>query len=420
MSDYLNEDVDAYTNDINAVVQTQADQAGPFVTTIAAKPSALGDVSTRSDGAFGRLGDFAPRSDGACSVNALAKLLWRFYSQIAAGLPIDALGTLNLFRSLYGHKLEAIRGGFDARLAAGLPATLPDTAWTPDMRSAAELVLIGALGQTNAAAATGLASMPRVMSDLGAWWNTFRSSAALNDADRTALRGYIDVPLPTGVDPNAIIASYVNDDLGACRAGAPAPAPPAVVFTPAGGGASPATASQTIRCWDGSVVPVGVPCPPQPGAPGGSGGGGGALVATGGGSGGGGQPSSGPSATVVLGGLAIAGLVAYGLWKASQDKPGEPALGAAAGLGDVPPELRAKAEAAAKRDARVPGRTCVPSANLRRSVSMDEWGGPAGEKLAEELFKMPVAQANEAETVYFHALRAQIREKNPNTPECEG
>lgn len=274
-------------------------------------PSKMRLATLRHNTRFGGLGDFSP--EGVCAVNALAKLIWRFFSQVNDGTTLDALATLNVYRSLYNYNRALLAPGFTPAAAAALPASLPDAAWTADVRTSTELVLVGALGSSDSALVSAISAMPTSMAQLPNWWTGLSRSASLNASDLAALRTYIEIPMPRSADPATILAAYVADDLRACATGAPAPGP-----TPTQQGYSaptPQQTAQTIRCSDGSIVPVGTPCPPPPGS----------SSPGGGNPGGGGGGGSAPARGVGMMGLVLGALALYGLYLAVQDGKKTPA-----------------------------------------------------------------------------------------------
>jgi len=245
--------------------------------------------------ALSGLGDFSP--EGRCVVTALAKLLWRFFTQVAAGSTQDALVTLSVYRSLYGLKRADLVAGFAPGTA--LPATIPDTSWSQPMMASAVLVLFGAYGGTDAPVMAVLRTMPSNMAALATWFPNLQNATTPEEA--LALRAYSDAPMPTAGDPARILAAYVVDDLHACN--------PAAVATPAPTPAAttPAPASSPFVYRPGLVLPS-TPihlAPPPAAAPPPVTSSGGALPQREGGMG--------------LWGIALLALAGYGAWLAYQD-----------------------------------------------------------------------------------------------------
>jgi hypothetical protein len=264
---------------------------------------------------FGGLGEFTP--EAVCAIRALDKLVWRFFSQVNDGSTLDALTSLNLFRSLYNHKRATIAPGFSTAEQGVLPQVLNENAWTQDMIRAVVMSLLGGLGRSDARIPTKLGQIPTSMAQLPSWWTGLRDM--LTPADLQALRGYIEVPLPTGVDPTTIIARYVQEDLQACAAGssptasAPAPSAPAP--------SAPAPAPVRFDPATGRMVTL----PPV-------------LLTIPGGSGGGAPPprNTSPSETTSSGGarassgigllgFALIAIAAYGAYLAYEDGKKTPA-----------------------------------------------------------------------------------------------
>ncbi len=244
---------------------------------------------------FRGLGDFDLA--GRCAIVALSRVAWLFWSKVQDGQTTVALGILELYRSLWNYKRDAIASGFIGHGIEHMPGILPSAQWTQDMRYSMAYSIAGATGfQTDIAQV--LARMPDSMASLSTWFPTLVSTLPV--ADLPSARLYVDAPLPTSGDPAVYYANYVRDDLAQC--------------------ATPASTST-------STAPVAPPAPTQyyaaqtstptfaptlaPGTPGGS--------ATPGGGSGGAPSSSGGIALVIM--LAILG---YGGYLAFQDsKPRE-------------------------------------------------------------------------------------------------
>lgn len=228
MSDEYDPDAEAsaYSDDEHAY------GADPDLAPAPAAPRPAAEPRARRRSLSG-LGDFSP--EGACTVTALAKLLWRFFTQVTDGNTQDALVTLSVYRSLYNMKRAVVAAGFSAAAQGQLPVTIPDTSWSQPMMASAVLLLLGAYGPTDTAVVNVLRTMPLNMAALATWFPNLRNATTPEEA--TALRAYSDAPMPVG-DPNParILAAYVVDDLHACNPAAaapPIPTPSAPAPTPA-------------------------------------------------------------------------------------------------------------------------------------------------------------------------------------------
>ena len=182
----------------------------------------------RHDTRFGGLGEFS--AGAVCAIRALDKLIWRFFSQVNEGATLDALVTLEVFRTLYNIKRASIAPGFTAAQQAALPTTLPLAEWSAEMVRASALSLLGGLGTSDPRIPAALGRMPASMAALPNWWTGFR--ALLTPRDEQVLRAYIELAMRPGEDVSRALATYVVEDLRACVAppppvpGAPPPPPP--------------------------------------------------------------------------------------------------------------------------------------------------------------------------------------------------
>jgi len=173
---------------------------------------------------FRGLGDFDLA--GRCAIVALSRVAWLFWSKVSDGQTTVALGVLELYRSLWNFKRDAIASGFIGHGIEHLPGILPAAQWSQDMRYAMAYSIAGATGfQTDIA--NVLARMPDSMASLPPWFATLASTLPV--ADLPSARTYVDAPLPTSGDPIVYYANYVRDDLSQCgtpaTTTAPAPAP---------------------------------------------------------------------------------------------------------------------------------------------------------------------------------------------------
>lgn len=317
-----------------------------------------------------QLGDFTP--SGTCSIRALSRVAYRFFTQLQNGDTSAALVTLGVWRSLYNARRNGFVGGFSPVAQALLPASLPQVEWSDALRQAMAVVIAGGLGAGHPALAI-LESLPVSMASVGAWFLRFQG--ALVPGNIAFLREYVDILMPSGSTPAQVLTAYVNDDLSSCTAPAVATPPPPT---------SP------------PVVPrnTGAPTSPAGGGRGGAGAGGGAP-----------SPITSAAAPVSssTGMWMTAGLVAfagYGLYLAVKDKPSSPKVSK---LGEFKhPDLVEKAKKAAKADGKM--MKCIAGPELYGTTSMDELAGPKGERLARVLAKMDPADANSIEAVYFAEL----------------
>ncbi len=219
---------------------------------------------------FRGLGDFDIL--GRCAIVALSRVAWLFWAKVADGQTNIALGVLELYRSLWNLKRDAIASGFIGHGAEHLPGILPAAEWSQQMRYSMAYSLAGATGfQTDIA--NVLARMPDSMAALPAWFATLTST--LPAADLPSARTYVDAPLPTTGDPVRYYANYVRDDLSQCGTPA-APTPPATQTYQ-----TQAPQGQTVAPFRPSSSPSGGGAAPGTGGPGSSpaSGGGGIAIA---------------------------------------------------------------------------------------------------------------------------------------------
>lgn len=177
------------------------------------------------------LGEFDARQ--LCLVRPLSKLAWAYLATVTAGDTMDSIGILSVYRSLFTSQRAAILSGLSDAAQRNLPTTLPETAFTSDMKLSMQIILSATTGGV-AARNQALASMPDSVGALGTWF-----SGARGLFDEASMRTYLDVPRIGGETVAHAVLSAVQDDIAACLnpgatapvPGAPAPAAP-VIFTP--------------------------------------------------------------------------------------------------------------------------------------------------------------------------------------------
>ena len=170
-------------------------------------------VSTlRLDGI--RLGALAPEQ--LCSVQALSRLAWAYLALMADGRTSDALGVLSVFRAIFNDQRSVFVSGFSDAGQRNLPTSLPDTAWTSDMRLAMQIILLAILTESRAST---LSQAPDSAASLGTWYAALR--AVVSDAEETALnlRAYLNIPQSGTETLASVVAQSVVDDIRACRSG---------------------------------------------------------------------------------------------------------------------------------------------------------------------------------------------------------
>ncbi len=314
----------------------------------------------------GGLGDFTPSA--ICELRTLSKLAYLFFVNVSTGDTQKALATLSVYRSLYNASRHTIATGFSTAAQAVLPVAIANAAWATDTIRAISLTMQATLGASNAALTTALEAMPANMAQLAAWFPALQAAVGAEDA---ALRDYANTP--TSGDYATSIGAIARDDLTNCLT----PAPAAPTAAPAGTPfvLSPGPSSTTYL-----PAPVQTTYTPAPSASGP----GSAAAVTGRGSG---------MLTAVL-----FGLVAYGGYLAFKDSDKAGKLSAV----PVDDRMLARARRAALSD--VKHMKCLPTADARRRVSMDELAGPKGEKLAEALAALPPESAMPVEELYFGEL----------------
>lgn len=314
----------------------------------------------------GALGDFTPTA--ICELRTLSKLSYLFFVNVSTGDTMKALAVLGVYRSLFNSARHSIVTGFSSAAQAILPTTLADASWSTDMNRAVALTLSATLGASNTAVTAALQSMPSNMAQLATWFPTLRAAVGPED---TALSDYANTP--TSGDYATAVGAIARDDLTSCLTPATAaPSPSPSVSAPAPGTQyvlAPSRPAQVANTTPGGSSASG------PGS---------RAAVTGSGSG---------ILTVLL-----VGLVAYGGYLAFKDS-GEAGKKKLAGVDDV---LLKKAHRAAAHD--VTRMKCLPTAQARRQVSMDELAGPRGEKLSVELAQIPPEAAMPIEDAYFAEL----------------
>jgi hypothetical protein len=327
-------------------------------------------------GGLSGLGELSPI--GVCVVRALDQVAYRFFQEVATGTTVQALSTLNVYRALYNTHRGSVVPGLPA-VYQSLPTTLAAAEWSTPMRQVVSNMFAVALG-TGHPALAALASLPPAISGITAWFTSFQR--ALVPGDLATLRAYLEIPTVTGTAPDVALARTVVDDLRTCGV-TPPPAPPAPPSAPPR--ANPAPTQQVV-----------------------SGGRSGAGA-------GGASTTSSAGASVIqqsaigvgrgVGSMLTLGLVAfgaYGLYLAINDKSGG-ASPSKLGLYSQP-ELAEKARKAATHDATK--MKCLIPAAERATVSFDETAGPKGYALSKKLTKIPAAEANAIEALYWTELEA--------------
>ncbi len=313
------------------------------------------------------LGEFTV--SGACSIRALSRVAFRFFTEVAEGRTQPSLATLEVYRRLYNARRGGFANGFSGAAQALLPTNLPAAEWNDALRQTVAIVLAGGLGNGHPAIET-LSSMPPAISGLTAWFIALQRN--LSPGNLAFLREYLEVPMPTGANPITVLSAYVNDDLRRCTPSStptppPPSSPPVVARNPTS--SSPATGGGASAGGAPGTMPSGVPV------------------------------SSGTHSLLLFG---LVGLVGWGLLKAVTDKPGGRAAKPSR-LGEFSnPDLAEKARKAAIADA--PRMKCVASREYRSTVSMDETAGPKGLGLSKSLLKIPPTAAAAIEELYFEEL----------------
>lgn len=211
------------------------------------------------------LGEFDARQ--LCLVRPLSRLAWAYLATVASGATMDSIGILSVYRSLFTSQRAAILSGLSDAAQRALPAALPETAFTPDMKLSMQIVLSATTGGV-AARNQALASMPDSVGALGTWF-----SGARGLFDEGAMRTYLDVPRIGGETVAHAVLSAVQDDIETClNPGAPPPAPAPTPTPAAPAPSAPAaplvfTPVNNVQCPPGYVgggttgVKCHAPCP---------------------------------------------------------------------------------------------------------------------------------------------------------------
>lgn len=207
-----------YLDDVGAYVGTsEYDARVPPAPRVAARSFSLGEFDARQ----------------LCLVRPLSRLAWAYLATAAQGDTMDSIGILSIYKSLFTSQRAAILSGLSDAAQRALPAALPETAFTPDMKLSMQIVLSATTGGV-AARNQALASMPDSVGALGTWF-----SGARGLFDEGAMHTYLDVPRIGGETIAHAVLSAVQDDIATCLnpggavAPSPAPSPAApMVFTP--------------------------------------------------------------------------------------------------------------------------------------------------------------------------------------------
>jgi hypothetical protein len=157
-----------------------------------------------------RLGEFDAQQ--MCFLRPLVRLAWAYLATMAEGHTMDALGLLEVYRSLYNARRDAIAPGFAPEMRALLPARLDEAAWTDPMRISIALVL-GSLTGSTAARRERLAAIPASAGAIGSWFASIRGLF-----DESSLRTYLEVPRFGGEDFALSVRRAVEGDVAACLA----------------------------------------------------------------------------------------------------------------------------------------------------------------------------------------------------------
>lgn len=180
------------------------------------------------------LGEFDARQ--LCFARPMARLAWAFLATTAEGRTMDALGVLSVYQSMFNSQRGSIAPGLSDAARARLPAALPETAWTEDMRLSMQIVLSSVTGGV-AARNAALLAMPSSVAAIPSWFATARGVF-----DESGLRTYLEIPRVNGETVAASVFAAVRDDVDACLS------PPA-----AGGGATIGPTTGLSPCPPGTV-----------------------------------------------------------------------------------------------------------------------------------------------------------------------
>jgi hypothetical protein len=260
LSDYLDgqaygHEADGYANDGSTESAAPAAPAPRVTANAQVSPLRVG------------LGEFDARQ--LCFARPMARLAWAFLATTAEGRTMDALGVLSVYQSMFNSQRGSIAPGLSDAARARLPAALPETAWTEDMRLSMQIVLSSVTGGV-AARNAALLAMPSSVAAIPSWFALARSAF-----DESGLRTYLEVPRIGGETVAASVLAAVRDDVDACLSPAPPPPGPVTIGPPTGlSPCPPGTVRVGGRCQSVVVTPGGPPSQNRGGGAGsGSGGG---------------------------------------------------------------------------------------------------------------------------------------------------
>jgi hypothetical protein len=114
---------------------------------------------------------FTPRQQ--CVVDALGRVAWAAWDRAAAGRANEALEYLDVFRGLYNFEIRNLTPGLTPATASALPASIDAAQWdAPMVRSVAAMVALALINADARPAVEAIRSMPRNLSEVGAWFTS--------------------------------------------------------------------------------------------------------------------------------------------------------------------------------------------------------------------------------------------------------